>query len=57
MNIIIVGCGKVGFTLVEQLGVENHNITVIDTNEESGKSVQWLAAFFLLFCTKRVVDK
>ena len=27
MNIIIVGCGKVGYTLVEQLGGENHNIT------------------------------
>ena len=37
MNIIIVGCGKVGYTLVEQLGGENHNITVIDTNEEKVK--------------------
>ena len=35
MNIIIVGCGKVGYTLVEQLGGENHNITVIDTNAVS----------------------
>ena len=38
MNIIIVGCGKVGYTLVEQLGGENHNITVIDTNEEKVKN-------------------
>ena len=30
MDIIIVGCGKVGSTLVEQLSDENHNITVID---------------------------
>ncbi len=32
MNITIVGCGKVGFKLVEQLSREDdHNITVIDT--------------------------
>lgn len=34
MNIIIVGCGKVGYTLVEQLSNENHNIVVIDENPE-----------------------
>lgn len=34
MNIIIVGCGKVGYTLVEQLSGENHDIVVIDTKEE-----------------------
>ena len=34
MQIIIVGCGKVGYTLVEQLGGEDHNIVVIDENEE-----------------------
>lgn len=32
LNIIIVGCGKVGTTLVEQLSVERHHITVIDRN-------------------------
>ncbi len=30
LNIIIVGCGKVGATLVEQLSREGHDITVID---------------------------
>lgn len=35
MNIIIVGCGKVGYKLTEQLvREEEHNITVIDTNAE-----------------------
>lgn len=34
MNIIIVGCGKVGYTLIEQLGHENHDIVVIDENPE-----------------------
>ena len=29
MDIIIVGCGKVGFTLVEQLSNEDHNIVVL----------------------------
>lgn len=32
LKIIIVGCGKVGATLVEQLAGEGHNITIIDTN-------------------------
>ncbi len=30
MEIIIVGCGKVGQALVEQLGEEDNNITVVD---------------------------
>jgi len=34
MNIIIVGCGKVGYTLVEQLSNEEHNIVVIDKSAE-----------------------
>lgn len=32
MRIIIVGCGKVGKTLIEQLSNEKHDITVIDHN-------------------------
>jgi trk system potassium uptake protein TrkA len=34
LNIIIVGCGKVGATLVEQLSKEGHDITVIDKKPE-----------------------
>ena len=34
LNIIIVGCGKVGATLVEQLEQEGHDITLIDKNAE-----------------------
>lgn len=34
LKIIIVGCGKVGRTLVEQLSKEGHDITVIDKNSE-----------------------
>ena len=32
MNIIIVGCGKVGNTLTEQLSSEDNDVTVIDRN-------------------------
>ncbi len=32
MKIIIVGCGKVGYTLAQQLDEEGHDITVVDTN-------------------------
>ena len=34
MNIIIVGCGKVGLTLAEQLRQEGHAITIIDLDKE-----------------------
>ena len=33
-NVIIIGCGKVGATLVEQLSREGHDITIIDQNPE-----------------------
>lgn len=33
MNIIVVGIGKVGYTVAEQLATEMHDVTVIDTNE------------------------
>ena len=39
MKIIIVGCGNVGITLAEQLSMEGHNITVIDTREQVVESV------------------
>lgn len=35
MNIIIVGGGKVGYTLAEHLSQEEHDVTVIDTNDEA----------------------
>ena len=34
LHIIIVGYGKVGATLTEQLSKENHDITIIDKNSE-----------------------
>lgn len=34
MDIIIAGCGNVGYTLAEQLSSEGHEITLIDTNAE-----------------------
>ena len=33
MKIIVVGFGKVGYVLAEQLNNEGHDLTVIDTNE------------------------
>lgn len=35
MKIIIVGNGKVGFSLAEQLVLEQHDITIVDMNERS----------------------
>lgn len=34
MKIIIVGCGKIGSTLAEQLSYEQHDLVVIDTNPQ-----------------------
>ena len=33
LSIIIVGCGKVGYTLTEQLVREGHDVTIVDVNE------------------------
>lgn len=32
MKIIIIGCGKVGFALAEELILENHDVTIIDSS-------------------------
>ena len=34
MNIVVVGGGKVGATLIEQLSNEEHDITVVDVNQK-----------------------
>lgn len=34
MEIIIIGCGKVGLTLAEQLGKEDHNLVLVDTSAD-----------------------
>lgn len=39
MQIIIVGCGKVGLTLARQLGKENHDIVLVDTNQKKLQSL------------------
>ena len=39
MNIIIIGCGKVGTTLAEQLVKENHNVVMVDNSLERVQSV------------------
>lgn len=39
MQIIIVGCGKVGRALTAQLSGEDNNVTVVDTNGELVKSL------------------
>ena len=39
MQIIIVGCGNVGSTIVEKLSKEGHNITVIDVKNDAIKNI------------------
>ena len=39
MNIIIVGCGKVGATLAAQLNAEGNNVTIIDTDGVKVKTI------------------
>ncbi|MDO4466549.1 MAG: Trk system potassium transporter TrkA [Bacillota bacterium] len=34
MNIVIIGCGKVGSLLAEHLSRENHNVTIVDINQQ-----------------------
>ena len=42
LQIIIVGCGKVGRTLVEQLSREGHDITIIDRDAEKVQTISSL---------------
>ncbi|HEX9093111.1 MAG TPA: TrkA family potassium uptake protein [Coriobacteriia bacterium] len=35
MNVVVVGCGRVGSQLATMLSVEGHNVTVIDRNDEA----------------------
>ena len=39
LNIIIVGCRKVGLTLIEQLVKEGHDITIIDKNAQKVQEI------------------
>ncbi|MBQ9098151.1 MAG: NAD-binding protein, partial [Clostridia bacterium] len=39
MNIIIVGCGKIGQNLAEQLNEQGNNITVVDISPEKVQEV------------------
>ncbi|MCR4955054.1 MAG: Trk system potassium transporter TrkA [Lachnospiraceae bacterium] len=39
LKIIIVGCGKVGISLTEQLSKEGHDITVIDTIQQKVNAI------------------
>ena len=34
MRIIVIGAGKVGFTIAEHLIAEEHDVIIIDKNEE-----------------------
>ena len=35
MNIVIVGCGKVGMVITRLLSSEDHNITLVDEDSEA----------------------
>ena len=39
MNIIVVGCGKIGFSIVSDLINEGHDITVIDTDNSTVEEI------------------
>ncbi len=42
LQIIIVGCGKVGVTLIEQLSKEGHDITILDKNADKIQEISSL---------------
>lgn len=35
MNIIVVGCGKIGTTIIENLIAEGHDVTAVDSNSQT----------------------
>ena len=40
MKIVVVGCGKVGYALAEQLSEESHDVVVVDTNADALEKAQ-----------------
>ena len=40
MKIIILGAGQVGTSLAQTLCLENHSVTLIDTNERRLREIQ-----------------
>ena len=38
MNILVIGCGKVGLSLVKQLVIDGHKVTVVDNNKDKLRS-------------------
>ena len=40
MKIIIIGDGKVGYSLAENLSKENHDVTIIDKNSDALKKAE-----------------
>ena len=54
MEIVVVGCGKVGKTLVEHLAIEGHNVVVIDINQKNVEEILtmlWAYAEMELYTT------
>ena len=39
MNIVIVGCGKVGTSIANQLNAEGHDIVVVDINHDAVRNL------------------
>lgn len=39
MKIMIIGCGKVGTSLVRELSLEGHEVTVIDNRADRAKGI------------------
>ena len=39
MNIIIVGCGRVGETLAEKLNDDGNNVTIVDLSATKVKNI------------------
>ena len=35
MNIVLIGCGTIGRTILEELSKEGHTITIIDEDKEN----------------------
>lgn len=42
MNIVIIGAGKIGATLADQLALEGHDISVVDTSADALEKIDTL---------------
>ena len=49
MNIIIVGCGRVGQSLAEKLNNDGNDVTVVDLSADAARQISTVETVLMVF--------